>query len=78
MEKKQLEFWIGPMGSLVPFAVFLIGTIYICIKGAPRVRHGSVYGVDIEHFCEKPLGLQRGNLCGHGGPIGGGTGLCWR
>ena len=35
MEKKQLEFWIGPMGSLVPFAVFLIGTIYICIKGAP-------------------------------------------
>lgn len=35
MEKKKLEFWIGPMGSLVPFAVFLIGTIYICIKGAP-------------------------------------------
>lgn len=35
MEKKRLEFWIGPMGSLIPFAVFLVGTIYICIKGAP-------------------------------------------
>ncbi|MBT9779439.1 hypothetical protein GPL15_23455 [Clostridium sp. MCC353] len=34
-EKKKLEFWIGPVGSLVPFGVFLIGTIYICVKGAP-------------------------------------------
>ena len=34
-KKKKLEFWIGPAGSLVPFIVFLIGTIYICVKGAP-------------------------------------------
>lgn len=33
--KKRLEFYGGAVGGLVPFLIFLAGTIYICVKGAP-------------------------------------------
>jgi len=34
-EKKKIEFYGGSAVGLVPFLVFLAGTVYICIMGAP-------------------------------------------
>jgi Na+/H+ antiporter len=34
-EKKKIDFYGGPVGGVIPFIVFLAGTIYICVKGAP-------------------------------------------
>lgn len=34
-EKKKIEFYGGSAVGLVPFLIFLAGTVYICVKGAP-------------------------------------------
>lgn len=33
--KQRLEFYGGPLAGIAPFLIFLAGTIYLCVEGAP-------------------------------------------
>ncbi len=50
-EKKKIEFYGGSAVGLVPFLIFLAGTVYICVKGAPTETGMALFCVAAFVIC---------------------------